>query len=169
MRVGELLSASEINVTSILRQPEEVDEATVTPLTFPQMEPEEVSKEVPEEFHHAPALKRKGRRVARSKRNLSATAVSVRRSGEDKLVFAIKVAAANTSGPAVHEALRYPMREGWVDAMDSEIDTITDNSGCLQEEIDESKPYDLIHTTMQLQVKMKDAETIEKLKVRLCA
>ena len=56
------------------------------------------------------------------------------------------------------------MREGWVDAMESEIDTITDKSGCLQEEdIDESKPYDLIHTTMQLKVKMKDAETIEKL------
>ena len=48
--------------------------------------------------------------------------------------------------------------------MESEIDTITDKSGCLQgEDIDESKPYDLIHTTMQLKVKMKDAETIEKL------
>ena len=54
--------------------------------------------------------------------------------------------------------------------MASELDTIMDQSGCLKEEdIDESMPYDLIHTTMQLKVKMKDAETIEKLKARLCA
>ena len=109
-------------------------------------------------------------RTTRSKRKVFITAVEVRRSGEDELTFAIKVAAAKTSGPAVHEALRSPMREGWVDAMASELDTIMDQSGCLKEEdIDESMPYDLIHTTMQLKVKMKDAETIEKLKARLCA
>ena len=91
--------------------------------------------EVPEELHQAPAPTRRARtwdhlpepRTTRSKRKVFITAVEVRRSGEDELTFAIKVAAAKTSGPAVHEALRSPMREGWVDAMASELDTIDEN------------------------------------------
>ena len=114
MRVGELLRANEIDITSVLRLPYENDEAILTPLITPLMEPEEV----PEELLHTPAPKQKARdhlpepRVTRSRQIVSATAASVRLSGEDQLVFAIKVAAAKTSVPAVHEALRSPMREG---------------------------------------------------------
>ena len=115
-RVGELLRVNEIDIPKVLRQPGEDDEANDTPLTTPMMEPEEV----PEEFNRDPAPTRRARtwdhlpepRTTRSKRKVFITAVEVRRSGEGELTFAIKVAAAKTSGPAVHEALRSPMREG---------------------------------------------------------
>ena len=39
----------------------------------------------------------------------------------------------------------------------------------MAEEIDKSRPYKLIHTTMQLKVKMKTDTIVDKLKARLCA
>ena len=39
----------------------------------------------------------------------------------------------------------------------------------LREEDSYPKPYSLIHTTMQLKIKMKKETIIDKLKARLCA
>ena len=53
--------------------------------------------------------------------------------------------------------------------MDGEIDTVIEKFKCLvEEEIDYSQPFDLLHATMQLKKKMKDAVTVDKLKARIC-
>lgn len=83
----------------------------------------------------------------------------------------IKAYAARASGPQVKEALESFIRDQWIDEMHREIiDSMLNTTQTLREEdIDESKPYYLIHTTMQLKVKMKTETIIDKLKARLCA
>ena len=54
--------------------------------------------------------------------------------------------------------------------VDEIIDTMLNTTKTLRpEDIDESKDYKLIHTTMQLKIKMKTDTIVDKLKARLCA
>ena len=84
---------------------------------------------------------------------------------------AVKAYAARASGPTVKEALESRLRDQWIMAMSDEIiGTMLDSTMTLRpEEIDESKDLKLIHTTMQLKVKMKTDTIVDKLKARLCA
>ena len=84
---------------------------------------------------------------------------------------AVKAYAARASGPKVHEALASNLRDQWIVAMADEIiDTMLNSTMTLKpEDIDESKDYKLIHTTMQLKIKMKTDTIVDKLKARLCA
>ena len=53
---------------------------------------------------------------------------------------------------------------------DEIIDNMINSTRTLvPEEIDRSKAYKLIHTTMQLKIKMKTDTIVDKLKARLCA
>ena len=157
-RIGELLRENERDITKVLHQAN--DEATQVPLTATLIEPEEVPQALTTEarsrtrktWTHLPAP-----RVTRSKSSRV----------EESRILAM---AARTLGPKVHEALRSPEREDWVDAMGDEIDTVTKKTGCLiAEDIDTSQPYELVHATMQLKKKMIDAVTVDKRKARLCA
>ena len=84
---------------------------------------------------------------------------------------AVKAYLARAGGPKVHEALRSHIRDQWIDEMHREIvDSMINSTRTLRPEvIDESKPYNLIHTTMQLKIKMITETIVDKLKVRLCA
>ena len=53
------------------------------------------------------------------------------------------------TGPQVHEALKSPLDAEWVNPIDTDIDMVIEKFKCLQEEeIDTSRPYDLVHATM---------------------
>ncbi len=84
---------------------------------------------------------------------------------------AVKAYAARASGPTVKEALESRLRDQWIMAMvDEIIETMLNTTKTLRpEDIDESKEYKLIHTTMQLKIKMKTDTIVDKLKARLCA
>ena len=98
-------------------------------------------------------------------------AQAIRREIEKAVTETIKVMLARASGPKVDEALLSPIRDMWADAMYKEvIDSMLNTTKSLcPEDIDESKPYRIIHATMQLKIKMKTAEIIDKLKARICA
>ena len=183
-RVGELLLANERNITLEL-QPDPANDVEI-PLTAALVEPEEVPQPLTAKqrqrsrraWDHLPQ-----RRATRSSNRISANP-AIRRevlredsTGLNKLredssttdLIRIWAMAARATGPQVHEALRTPLRSGWVDAMDGEIDTVIEKFKCLvEEEIDYSQPFDLLHATMQLKKKMKDAFTVDKLKARIC-
>lgn len=152
-RVGEILHDNEINIEKLLT----LQDDEQPPIAIPLMEPTELPPDLSPQrrqrrWDHLPAP-----RVTRSKQSAASA-------------MAVKVLAARASGPSITEALRAPDREEWVEAMSGEIETITNQFGCLiPEEIDTSQPYDLVHATMQLRKKMKDAVTIDKRKARLCA
>ena len=86
-------------------------------------------------------------------------------------LVSIKAFAARSSGPNVSQALESYLRDQWIDEMHREIiDSMLIETKTLREEdIDDSKPYRLIHTTMQLKIKMKTETIVDKLKARLCA
>ena len=69
------------------------------------------------------------------------------------------------------EALESGIRDQWIVAMADEIidNMINSTRTSVPEDIDFSKPYHLIHTTMQMKIKMKTDTIIDKLKARLCA
>jgi histone deacetylase 1/2 len=78
--------------------------------------------------------------------------------------------AASTSKLTVRAALNSPDRAQWEKAIRDEIFSLLNTTeSLLPEEIDTSKPYHLIHATMQLKKKMKDAQTLDKFKARCCA
>ena len=171
-RVGELLLANERNITTEL-QPVPANDA-IPPLTAALVEPEEVPPPLTAQnrqrsrrnWDHLPP-----RRTTRASERISANpAIRLDVLREDSTdTRQIWAMAARATGPRVPEALRSPLRSGWVDAMDSEITTVIEKFNCLEEEeIDYSEPYDLLHATMNLRKKMKDAETIDKLKARIC-
>ena len=83
---------------------------------------------------------------------------------------AVKAYLARAGGPKVHEALRSRLRDQCIDEMHREIiDSMINSTRTLRPEvIDESKPYKLIHTTMQLKIKMITEAIVDKLKARLC-
>ena len=62
-------------------------------------------------------------------------------------------------------------RDQWIVAMADEIidGMINTSKTLIPEDIDESKEYKFIHTTMQLKIKMKTDTVVDKLKARLCA
>ena len=78
---------------------------------------------------------------------------------------------ARASGPTVKEALESRLRDQWIMAMvDEIIETMLNTTKTLRpEDIHESKEYKLIHTTIQLKIKMKTDTIVDKLKARLCA
>ena len=84
---------------------------------------------------------------------------------------AVKAFAAKASGPEVKEALDSGIRDQWIMAMADEIieNMIKSTRTLVPEDIDFSKPYHLIHTTMQLKIKMKTDTIIDKLKAKGCA
>ena len=159
-KIGELLRENERDITKVLDTAN--DEVTEPPLTASLIEPEEVPLPLTTEARN----RTRRSRVIRSE--LPAPRVTRSRTRHDEA--SILAMAARALGPKVHEALRTPEREGWVDAMDDEIDTVVNKTGCLvAEDIDPSLPYELVHATMQLKKKMKDAMTVDKFKARLCA
>ncbi len=171
-RVGEILLENERDITKILH-PLPANDAD-HPLTATLVEPEEVPADLTPQarrrnkrtWDHLPP-----RRATRATEIINAhPAICSESTGyadENTIVWAM---AARAAGLQVHEALRSPLREGWIGAMESEVQTVTTNTGCLiEEDIDTSQPYDLVHATMQLRQKMKDAETVDKLKARICA
>ena len=168
-RIGELLYENEKDITKLL-EPVVANDAD-PPLTATLLEPDEVPPELsPQQrrrnrrsWDHLPP-----RRTTRASDQLSAHPAICKDSSSTKIkqVWAM---AARATGPQVHEALKSPLRAGWVNAMDTEIDTVIEKFKCLlEEEIDTSQPYDLVHATMQLKIKMKDAVTVDKLKARIC-
>ena len=84
---------------------------------------------------------------------------------------AVKAFAARASGPTVKEALESKLRDQWIIAMSDEIiETMLGSTMTLRpEEINENEDFKLIHTTMQLKIKMKTDVIVDKLKARLCA
>ena len=84
---------------------------------------------------------------------------------------AVKAFAARTSGPDVKKALESALRDQWIIAMADEIheNMINGTKTLVLEDIDKTKVYKLIHTTMQLKIKMKTDTIVDKLKARLCA
>ena len=60
-------------------------------------------------------------------------------------------------------------REQWADAIRKEIFALLEETKTfVREDIDTSKPYTLINTTMQLKKKMNDAVTLDQYKARCC-
>ena len=152
------------------------DEVMEEPLTVPLAEPDEI----PEEVQIEPTKRRRRswshlpqRRVTRSlSRHLEKT--SDPQQTEDNVhafSVAVKALAARTSGPNVQQALDSILRDQWINAMADEIihGMIESSRTLVPEDIDESKAYKLIHTTMQLKIKMKTDTIVDKLKARLCA
>ena len=155
---------------------EETNESTGDlPMTVPLME----SEEAPSQLRHNE--NRRQRRTwdelpppptTRSRARTEQSAIHVFRveidDGETK---AVKVFAAKSAGPTVQQALESAIRDQWVMEMHREIveSMITTTRTLVEEDIDTSKPYLLIHTTMQLKVKMKTDTVVDKLKARLCA
>ena len=140
------------------------------------MEPEEAPPELQSE-----ARRRHQRRwddlpparVTRSQARVAANLCSLddNELAEVFCASAVKVFLARAGGPTVQEALESGIRDQWIDTMFDEIvEGMFNTSHTLApEDIDESKPYKLIHTTMQLKVKMKTDTIVDKLKARLCA
>ena len=84
-------------------------------------------------------------------------------------ICAFQLAAPKMNKLTVTSALRSPQSSEWKQAIQSEISSLIEKTQTLvPETIDRSKPYLLIHTTMQLKVKMLDANTIDKYKARCC-
>ena len=173
-RIGELLIENQRDITAMLQQLDANEKAHLPPLTAPLLEPDEVPPELAPQArsthqqrdwtHLPPPLVTRSRKLART-----ALSEETRRPAEQHAVEAMRVMAAKTHGPVVSEALHSSLREGWVKAIGAEIDNVTEQTGSLiEEEIDPSMPYELIHATMQLRQKMKDAQTVDKLKARLC-
>ena len=169
-RIGELLHENERDITKIL-EPDTSNDAD-PPLTATLLEQDEVPPELAPQhrrrhrktWDHLPP-----RRATRADDQVSAHPAICKDPGSTNTLTQIWAMTARATGPQVHEALRSPLRAGWVNAIDSEIDTVIEKFECLlDEEIDTSQPYDLVHATMQLKMKMKDAETVDKLKARIC-
>jgi hypothetical protein len=81
-----------------------------------------------------------------------------------------QLCAASASRLTVRRVLKdEERREAWIAAIKSEIDSLFEGGTLVPEKIDRSKPYQLIRTTMQLKMKMKDDNTLDKLKARCCA
>ena len=169
-KVGEILRENERDITKVLEL-ETANDADL-PLTATLLEPEELPDEL------TPAARRRTRktwdhlpprRATRADDRISAHPAIHRDSSSASPTTQIWVMAARATGPQVHEALKSPLRTGWIIAMEGELDTVMEKFQCLiEEEIDTSQPYDLLHATMQLKMKMKDAETVDKLKARIC-
>lgn len=175
-RITSILEQGMIDISSIIDM--ESNDATLEqPLIAPMIEPEDI----PPELSATPVQHRRNRMrrnhlphrpTTRSQTKIHAMlAQTIRFEVEDAVTEAIKVMSARAGGPSVDEALKSPIRDMWVEAMYKEvIDNMFNTTEALfPEDIDESKPYHLIHGTMQLKIKMKTAEIIEKLKARLCA
>ena len=155
---------------------EDNDEAKDEPLTAPLAEPEEV----PEPVQIDPVKKRRRtwdhlpeRRTTRamSRREADELPIASHVAIIRASVAAIKAFAARASGPDVRQALESILRDQWIIAMTEEIidNMINSTQTLVPEEIDRSKAYKLIHTTMQLKIKMKTDTIVDKLKARLCA
>ena len=76
--------------------------------------------------------------------------------------------AAKSNKLTVTKALKSDESEGWIKAIRDEIFALIGTT-LVAEIIDRNKPFHLIHATMQLKKKMKDHETVDKLKARCCA
>ena len=168
-RVGEILSAQERDITKEL-QPDNANDAD-PPLTAALVEPDELPPQLtsPQRqrskrtWDHLPP-----RRVTRASERVAAHPAICPAYSPDEHRAAWAMAARAT-GPRVHEALKTPLRSGWVTAMDDEINTVIEKFKCLvEEEIDTSQPYDLLDATMQLRKKMKTDVIVDKLKARIC-
>ena len=81
---------------------------------------------------------------------------------------AVKAFAARSSGPDVRQALDSILRDQWIIAMADEIihNMIEGSHTLVPKDIDDTKAYKLIHTTMQLKIKMKTDTIVDKLKAR---
>ena len=155
---------------------EDNDETEHEPLTAPLAEPEEV----PEPVQIDPVKKRRRtwdhlppRRTTRasSRREAEDPPIECREAIIRAFTAAVKAFAARASGPDVRKALESILRDQWIIAMADEIidNMINSTRTLVPEEIDRSKAYKLIHTTMQLKIKMKTDTIVDKLKARLCA
>ena len=173
-RIGRLLEGC-WDITRMLNEGSTQDaqpQALIAPLT----EPEEIPQELADEEDTQQRLRRKWDHLppplstrARNKIR-AALAAYLRHPDNSALMESFKVMAAKTGGPKVAEALRSQEREGWIDVIVDEIISLLHTTQSLVEEvIDESLPYLLVHGTMQLKKKMKTADIVEKLKARLCA
>ena len=140
-------------------------------LTVPFVDPEDV----PVELHQSKPKQTKKSFPRMTTRSLSSLQDE---SGQDMatqainaFTVAIKAFVARASGPEVREALNSILRDQWIIAMADEIidGMINTSKTLVPEEIDKSKAYKLIHTTMQLKIKMKTDTIVDKLKARLCA
>ena len=155
---------------------EDDNDSDENPMTTPLLETEETPPELQPE-----ARRRNQRRwdnlppprITRSQARVGANLCSL---SDDELVdmfcaTAVKVFLARAGGPTVQEALESGIRDQWIETMFDEIvEGMFNTSRTLEpEDIDQSKPYKLIHTTMQLKVKMKTDTIVDKLKARLCA
>ncbi len=153
------------------------DSVNLQPMTTTLMEPEEVPqqlltdvrKKVAKRWGNLPAP-----RITRSRAQKIAANLCLIDDDEylDTLVSTtVKAFLARAGGPKVYQALDSSMRDQWITAMYEEIvETMLNTTRTLvPEDIDESKPYHLIHTTMQLKIKMKTDTIVDKLKARLCA
>ena len=152
------------------------DEEPPTPLTAPLAEPEET----PEEVQIDPVHKRRrtweqlpANRVTRA---MSRRAESTLEPHQTQAIVhgfsaAVKAFVTRSSGPDVRQALDSVLRDQWIIAMADEIieNMMNATQTLVPEDIDESKAYKLIHTTMQLKIKMKTDTIVDKLKARLCA
>ena len=154
---------------------EDVNDSSPEPMNTPLIEPEETPPELQPEARTRQRRRWDDLPPARVTRSHT-RAANLCSLSDDELteVFcatAVKVFLARAGGPKVHEALESGIREQWIDAMFDEIvDGMMNTSRTLEpEDIDKSKPYKLIHTTMQLKVKMKTDTIVDKLKARLCA
>ena len=173
-RIAARLEDAQFNFDDPLPE-EENDSTHQEPTTIPLMEPEEA----PEELRSSEPKRKKrtwdnlpSPSMTRSRTKAQAGVIHIFRveidDGETK---AIKTFAARVSGPDVQEALASSIRDLWIMEMHREIveSMITSTRTLKPEKIDKSKPYHLIHTTMQLKVKMKTDTIVDKLKARLCA
>ena len=141
-------------------------------MTAPLAEPEET----PEEVQIDPVHKRRrtwehlpASRVTRAKSRRAESTLEPHQTQAIVHGFsaAVKAFVARSSGPAVRQALDFVLRDQWIIAMADEIieNMMNTTQTLVPEDIDESKAYKLIHTTMQLKIKIKT----DKLKARLCA
>ena len=83
--------------------------------------------------------------------------------------LAVQAMAASASKLSVHDAVKSEDSEHWVKAIRAEVFSMLEKTESLaEEEINYSKPFYHIHSTMQLKKKMKDVVTLDKFKARLC-
>ena len=171
-RISRITEPGTMDITSMIDTVAN-DATQDQPLTAPMIEPEEVPPELADPPQREGRTKFKPSRPITRSQTISHAmpAQAIRREIEKAVTEAIRVMLARASGPKVDEALLSPIRDMWVDAMYKEvIDSMLNTTKSLcPEDIDESKPYRVIHATMQLKIKMKTAEIIDKLKARLCA
>ena len=160
-RIGHLLAEGSWDITRMLNERTTQDaepQALIAPLTEPEEIPQELTdaEDTPQRIrrtwdHLPPPLSTRARNKIRA-----ALAAYLRHPDNSALMESFKVMAAKTGGPKVAEALRSQEREGWIDVIvDEIISLLYTTQSLVEEEIDKSLPYLLIHGTMQLKKKMK--------------